>query len=63
VRADLIRRFERLPTAALRDPAHEYAVVDWLRAPGWSHELDHLGEVRAWWKAQRTAGAGRRGVR
>ncbi len=63
VRADFIRRFERLPTAALRDPAHEYAVVDWLRAPGWSHELDHLGEVRAWWKAQPTARAGRRGVR
>ena len=50
VRADFIKRFERLPTESLRDPSHEYPVVEWLRAPGWSHEQDHLGEVKAWWK-------------
>jgi hypothetical protein len=53
VRADLVRRFERLPTQALRDPSHEYTVVQWLPAPGWSHERDHLGEVKAWWRSQR----------
>ena len=50
VRADLVRAFRRLPTASLRDPSHAYPVVDWLAAPGWSHERDHLSEVRAWWR-------------
>jgi DinB superfamily len=49
VRGDLVRAFRRLPTASLRDPSHAYPVVDWLPAPGWSHERDHLAEVRAWW--------------
>lgn len=60
VRADLVRRFERLPTAALRDPSHQYSMVEWLPAPGWSHERDHLSEIRTWWRSQRTAGPQRR---
>jgi hypothetical protein len=55
VRADLIRRFERLPTGTLRDPSHEYTVVQWLPAPGWSHEQDHLSEISAWWRSRRSA--------
>ncbi|HEY3065699.1 MAG TPA: DinB family protein [Methylomirabilota bacterium] len=57
VRADLVARFRRLPPSTLRDPTHAYTVVDWLPAPGWSHERDHAGEIRAWW---RQAGAGSR---
>ena len=58
-RAELIRRLERLPIEALRDPSHAYTVVQWLPAPGWSHERDHLSEVKAWWRSQRTARGGR----
>jgi hypothetical protein len=54
-RADLIKGLERLPIEALRDPSHEYTVVEWLAAPGWSHELDHLAELKAWWRARRAA--------
>ena len=46
-----IRRFERLPSEALADPSHAYTVVQWLPAPGWSHEREHLSEIRAWWHA------------
>jgi DinB superfamily len=64
VRSDLISRFERLPTGVLRDPSHEYTVVQWLPAPGWSHERDHLREIAAWWRSRRSAlaehGAGRK---
>jgi DinB superfamily len=60
VRAELIMTFERLPTDALGDPSHAYTVVQWLPAPGWSHERDHVSEIRAWWRGQRTAQAGRR---
>jgi hypothetical protein len=59
VRADLVERLERLPTAALRDPSHEYTVVQWLPAPGWRHERDHLDEIRTWWRSRRMALAGR----
>ena len=59
VRAELIRWLERLPIEALRDPSHAYTVVQWLPAPGWSHERDHLSEVKAWWRSQRTARGGR----
>jgi len=52
-RADMIARFQRLPTAALDDPSHAYPVVDWLPAPGWSHERDHASEIRTWWRTQR----------
>lgn len=50
VRAELVRLFERLPAAALRDPAHAYTVVSWLPTPGWTHERDHVNEVRQWWR-------------
>jgi len=50
VRSDLVRAFRRLPMASLRDPSHAWPVVDWLPAPGWSHERDHLSEVRASWR-------------
>ena len=53
VRADLIARLERLPVTALRDPSHAYPVVEWLPVPGWSHERDHVGEIRTWWRSQR----------
>jgi hypothetical protein len=55
VRADLVRRFERLPTGALSDPSHDYTVVQWLPAPGWSHERDHLDEIKAWWRSRRVS--------
>jgi len=42
----------RLPAQALRDPAHAYTVIEWLPAPGWSHERDHLAEIKAWWRAR-----------
>lgn len=51
-RADLIRRFQRLPAAALHDPSHAYPVTEWLPAPGWSHERDHAAEIKAWWRRQ-----------
>jgi hypothetical protein len=62
-RAELVRRFERLPSDALADPSHAYTVVQWLPAPGWSHEQEHLREIRAWWAGQRRrrSARGRRG--
>jgi hypothetical protein len=59
VGTDLVRWLERLPTAALRDPSHDYTVVQWLPAPGWSHERDHLNEIKAWWRSQRPASSSR----
>ena len=50
--AELGRWLRRLPAQALRDPAHAYPVTEWLPAPGWSHERDHLAEIKAWWRAQ-----------
>ncbi len=58
--ADLIKWLERLPAEAFRDPSHQYPVVEWLPAPGWAHEQEHLSEIKAWWRAGRTARAGRR---
>jgi hypothetical protein len=58
VRAQMIAAFERLPDAALRDPAHAYPVVQWLPAPGWSHERDHAREIAAWWRARRPGRGG-----
>jgi uncharacterized damage-inducible protein DinB len=52
--ADVIKWLERVPTESLRDPSHEYTVVEWLPAPGWSHEQDHLREIKAAWRVQRT---------
>lgn len=56
--AELIDRLERLSTEALDDPSHAYTVVQWLPAPGWSHEREHLAEVRAWWRTRRARKAG-----
>lgn len=53
VRAELVRLFRRLPAAALSDPSHAYTVVSWLPVPGWTHERDHLNEVRHWWRERR----------
>ena len=52
-RGELITRLERLPLEALRDASHAYTVVDWLPTPGWTHERDHLAEIRAWWSRQK----------
>ena len=49
-RADLVTRLQRLPPAAYRDPSHAYPMTEWLPAPGWSHERDHMAEVKAWWR-------------
>jgi uncharacterized damage-inducible protein DinB len=58
VRADLVRRLERLPIEALRDPSHAYTIMEWLPAPGWSHERDHLDEIKAWWRSPRRPRSG-----
>ncbi len=55
--ADLVRWLRRLPARALRDPAHEYTVTQWLPAPGWSHEREHLAEIKAWWARSRPRSA------
>jgi hypothetical protein len=49
---ELLHRLRRLPARSLNDPAHAYPVVSWLPAPGWSHEREHMSEVRAWWREQ-----------
>ena len=54
---EVLAGLERLPIEALRDPSHEYPVVEWLPAPGWSHEQEHLSEIRAWWQSQRSVRA------
>jgi len=58
VRAEMIAAFARLPDEALRDTAHAYTVVQWLAAPGWSHERDHAREIAAWWRTRRRGHAG-----
>jgi DinB superfamily len=55
VRATLVAMLERLPIESLRDPSHEYTLVQWLPAPGWTHERDHVSKLRAWWRAHRRA--------
>ena len=59
-RADLVKRLARLPPGAFRDPSHAYPMTAWLPAPGWSHEREHLAEIQAWWRSQRS---GRRPAR
>jgi DinB family protein len=61
--SDLIKWLERLPAASLRDPSHEYTVVQWLPAPGWTHEREHLSEIKAWWRTRPMPRAERRPVR
>ena len=69
--AAVLRRMERahanvvdslgsLALSSLRDPAHEYTVVDWLPVPGWRHEHRHLSEVKEWWREARKASAMKR---
>jgi uncharacterized damage-inducible protein DinB len=53
VRADLIARLQSLPLASLRDPSHAYPMVEWLPEAGWTHEQDHLREIRTWWRSAR----------
>jgi hypothetical protein len=57
--AELVERLRHLPAGTLRDPSHKYTVVDWLPVPGWTHERDHMGEVRRWWRARRAELRGR----
>ena len=52
VRAELIRRFERLPVESLDDPSHAYPVTAWLPAPGWAHERDHGSQILGWWRVR-----------
>ena len=52
VHAEMVGAFRRLPASALRDPAHAYPVVEWLPAPGWAHEQDHLRELGHWWRTR-----------
>jgi len=52
---ELVRRLRRLPPGAFDNPSHAYPMVEWLPAPGWSHERDHIGEVKAWWRARKRA--------
>jgi DinB superfamily len=59
VHRELLESLQRLPARSLDDPSHAYTVMDWLPAPGWSHEREHMGEVRAWWR-QRPRVSGRR---
>jgi hypothetical protein len=54
-RADLVKRLQRLPARAFRDPSHAYPMTDWLPAPGWSHEREHMAEMKAWWRRRRAA--------
>lgn len=52
VRAELVAALEALPIEALRDSSHAYPVVEWLPEPGWSHERDHVTEIKAWWRTR-----------
>ena len=60
-RRRLVESLRRLPVSALRDPSHRYPVVGWLPEFAWTHERDHLAEIKAWWAARRPAA--RRGAR
>jgi hypothetical protein len=52
--ADVLEGLRRLPPESLRDPSHAYPVTEWLPAPGWNHERDHLSEIKAWWRSTRS---------
>ena len=53
VRTDLTKRFARLPTSALADPSHAYPMTEWFPVSAWSHEREHLDEMKTWWRGQR----------
>ncbi len=50
---DLVESLARLPLEALDDRSHDYTVREWLPAPGWSHEQEHMAAVKAWWRNRR----------
>jgi len=52
-RAEIVERLQRLPAGAFRDPSHAYTLVRWLPTPGWTHEREHMSEMRCWWRARR----------
>jgi hypothetical protein len=52
-RAELVRRLQQLPAGVFRDPSHAYPMTEWLPAPGWSHEREHMAEVKGWWRRRR----------
>jgi len=52
--ADVLEGLRRLPPESLRDPSHTYPVTEWLPAPGWNHEREHLSEIKAWWRKPRS---------
>ena len=52
--AAVLDSLRRLPPESLRDPAHAYPVTEWLPAPGWNHEREHLHEIKAWWRGTRS---------
>ena len=52
-RAELVERLRRLPAGALRDPSHAYPLVEWFPVSGWTHEQEHLSELRGWWRTRR----------
>jgi hypothetical protein len=54
-RREMLRLFKGFPLQTLRDPSHDYPVVDWLPAPGWSHERAHLADIKAWWRRRTRA--------
>lgn len=58
VRRRLIEALRRLPPHALRDPSHEVPVTGWLPAFAWTHEQNHLREIRARWRRRRSRGGG-----
>jgi hypothetical protein len=33
-------------------------VQEWLPAPGWLHEKEHIDEVKSWWRNRRRELAG-----
>jgi DinB family protein len=53
VRAELVERVRRLPAGMFRDPSHAYPLVEWFPVSGWTHEQDHMSEVRHWARARR----------
>jgi hypothetical protein len=52
-RGAMLRLLQRLPAGVLRDPSHAYPITEWLPAPGWSHEREHVAEIKAWWRSRR----------
>jgi len=41
------------PAAACRGPDHAYPIVERFPVSGWTHEQEHLSEVRSWWRSRR----------